>query len=138
MTPEQAIFVKNSWEMVLPIADKAAELFYGKLFELDPSLKPLFKGDMKEQGEKLMKMINTAVNGLDQLDQIVPAVQQLGVRHVNYGVKDKDYDTVGAALLWTLETGLSDAFTGDVKEAWATVYGILADTMKAAAADAAA
>ena len=124
--------------MVLPISDKAAELFYGKLFELDPSLKPLFKGDMKEQGEKLMKMINTAVNGLDQLDQIVPAVQQLGVRHVNYGVKDKEYDTVGAALLWTLETGLGDAFTDDVKEAWATVYGILADTMKAAAADAAA
>jgi len=124
--------------MVLPISDKAAELFYGKLFELDPSLKPLFKGDMKEQGEKLMKMINTAVNGLDQLDQIVPAVQQLGVRHVNYGVKDKEYDTVGAALLWTLETGLGDAFTDEVKEAWATVYGILADTMKAAAADAAA
>jgi hemoglobin-like flavoprotein len=138
MTPEQIIFVKTSWEMVLPISDKAAELFYGKLFELDPSLKPLFKGDMKEQGEKLMKMINTAVNGLDQLDQIVPAVQQLGVRHVNYGVKDKEYDTVGAALLWTLETGLGDAFTDDVKEAWATVYGILADTMKAAAADAAA
>ncbi|WP_455217456.1 globin family protein [Kaarinaea lacus] len=138
MTPEQAIFVKTSWEKVLPISDAAAELFYGKLFELDPTLKSLFKGDMKEQGAKLMKMINTAVNGLDKLEAIVPAVQQLGVRHVAYGVKDEDYDTVGAALLWTLETGLGDAFTDEVKDAWATVYGVLAGTMKTAAADAAA
>ena len=138
MTPEQALLVKTSWEKVLPISETAAELFYGKLFELDPSVKALFKGDMKEQGAKLMKMINTAVNGLDKLEEIVPAVQQLGVRHVAYGVKDEHYDTVGAALLWTLETGLGDAFTEEVKDAWATVYGVLADTMKAAAADAAA
>lgn len=138
MTPEQALLVKTSWEKVVPISETAAELFYGKLFELDPSLKDLFKGDMKEQGEKLMKMINTAVSGLDKLEAIVPAVQQLGVRHVAYGVKDQHYDTVGAALLWTLETGLGEAFTDEVKDAWATVYGVLADTMKAAAADAAA
>jgi len=137
MTPEQAELVKSSWAKVVPIADQAAELFYGKLFELDPSLKPLFKGDMVEQGKKLMKMINTAVNGLDRLEQIVPAVQQLGVRHISYGVKDDHYDTVGAALLWTLEAGLGDAFTEEVKESWATVYGLLADTMKAAAAEAA-
>ena len=138
MTPEQAVIVKTSWEKVLPISETAAELFYGKLFELDPSVKALFKGDMKEQGSKLMKMINTAINGLDKLEEIVPAVQQLGVRHVAYGVKDAHYDTVGAALLWTLETGLGDDFTEEVKDAWATVYGVLADTMKAAAADAAA
>ncbi|WP_455198505.1 globin family protein [Kaarinaea lacus] len=138
MTPEQAILVKTSWGKVLPISEAAAELFYGKLFELNPELKSLFKGDMKEQGAKLMKMINTAVNGLDKLEEIVPAVQQLGVRHVAYGVKDEDYDTVGSALLWTLETGLGDAFTEEVKDAWATVYGVLASTMKTAAADAAA
>ena len=137
MTPEQAELVKSSWAKVVPIADKAAELFYGKLFELDPDLKPLFKGSMEEQGKKLMKMINTAVNGLDRLDEIVPAVQQLGARHVGYGVKDADYDTVGAALLWTLEAGLGDAFTEDTKAAWTAVYGVLADTMKAAAAKAA-
>jgi len=137
MTPEQVVLVKSSWEKVLPISDKAAELFYGKLFELDPGLKSLFKGDMTEQGKKLMKMINTAVNGLDRLNDIVPAVQQLGVRHIQYGVKDEHYDTVGAALLWTLEAGLGDLFTGEVKAAWATVYGILADTMKTAAAEAA-
>jgi len=139
MTPEQITLVKTSWEKAIPIADTAAEIFYGKLFELDPSVKPLFKGDMKEQGAKLMKMINTAVNGLDRLDDIVPAVQQLGVRHIDYGVKDEHYDTVGAALLWTLEEGLgTEVFTADTKEAWATAYGILADTMKAAAATSAA
>ena len=138
MTPEQIELVKSSWAKVLPIADTAAELFYGKLFNLDPSLKPLFKGDMVEQGKKLMKMINTAVNGLDRLNEIVPAVQQLGVRHIAYGVKDEHYDTVGAALLWTLEAGLGEAFTKETKAAWAGVYGTLADTMKGAAAEAAA
>ena len=138
MTPEQVKLVKNSWGQVVPIADKAAELFYGKLFELDPTVRPLFKGDMVEQGRKLIKMMNTAVNGLERLDAIVPAVQQLGVRHIAYGVRDEHYDTVGAALLWTLEAGLGDAFTDDVKTAWTTVYGILADTMKAAAREAAA
>jgi hemoglobin-like flavoprotein len=138
MTPQQIELVKSSWAQVLPIADKAAELFYGKLFELDPSVKPLFKGDMEEQGKKLMKMINTAVNALDRLDEVVPAVQQLGVRHIAYGVKEEHYDTVGAALLWTLEAGLGEAFTAETKDAWATVYGLLADTMKSAAAEAAA
>jgi len=137
MTPEQISLIKSSWERVTPIADKAAELFYGKLFELDPALKPLFKGDMVEQGAKLMKMVGTAVNGLDRLEEIVPAVQALGVRHIAYGVKNEHYDTVGAALLWTLEAGLGEFFTDDVKEAWATVYGVLADTMKTAAAEAA-
>ena len=137
MTPTQVSLVKSSWEKVVPISDKAAVLFYGKLFGLDPSLKPLFKGDMEEQGKKLMKMIGTAVNGLDRLEEIVPAVQELGVRHISYGVKAEHYDTVGAALLYTLEAGLGDMFTDDVKEAWATVYGILADTMKTAAAKAA-
>lgn len=137
MTPEQVVLVKNSWALVTPIADKAAALFYGKLFELDPALKPLFKGDMLEQGRKLMTMINTAVNGLDKLEAIVPAVEKLGERHVAYGVEDKDYDTVGAALLWTLNAGLAEAFTPEVKEAWTMTYGVLANTMKAAAAKAA-
>lgn len=137
MTPEQIALVKSTWEMVAPISDKAAELFYGKLFELNPDLKSMFSGDMDEQGKKLMRMIGTAVNGLDRLDEIVPAVQQLGVRHIEYGVKDADYDTVGAALLWTLEQGLGDAYTSDVSAAWATVYGLLAGTMKSAASQAA-
>jgi len=138
MTPEQVTLIKTSWENVVPISETAAELFYGKLFELDESLKPLFKGDMKEQGAKLMKMINTVVVSLDKLDTIVPAVQSLGERHVGYGVKDEHYDTVAAALLWTLGQGLGEAFTDDVKEAWTTAYVILATTMKDAAAKSAA
>jgi hemoglobin-like flavoprotein len=133
MTPEQIYLVQRSWRQVLPISDTAAELFYGKLFALDPTVQPLFKGDMKAQGRKLMAMIGTAVNGLTTLDAIVPAVQDLGRRHVKYGVKDSHYDTVGSALLWTLEQGLGDAFTPDVKAAWTSVYGVLAATMKDAA-----
>ncbi len=133
MTPEQVTLVKDTWAQVVPISDKAAELFYGKLFELDPELKSLFNGDMVEQGKKLMKMIGTAVNSLDKLDTIVPAVQDLGKRHVDYGVKDEHYDTVAEALLWTLGAGLGDAFTDDVKGAWTDTYVTLATVMKEAA-----
>lgn len=126
--------VQSSFTKVVPIADKAAEIFYNKLFDMDPSLKPLFKGDIKEQGKKLMTMIGTAVNGLDNLDNIIPAVQNLGRNHVKYGVEEKHYDTVGGALLYTLETGLGDDFTPDVKQAWAEVYTTLATVMKDAAA----
>ncbi len=112
-------------------------MFYNRLFETDPALKALFKKDIKEQGKLLMAMIATAVNGLNNLESIVPAVQDLGVRHAGYGVKDKDYDTVAGALLWTLEQGLGEAYTAEVAEAWTAVYTVLADTMKAAAADAA-
>jgi hemoglobin-like flavoprotein len=134
MTPEQKDLVQGSFAKVAPIAPQAAALFYGRLFELDPSLKPLFKSDLKDQGDKLMKTLAFAVNGLDDLGAIVPAVEDLGKRHVAYGVKDEHYATVGAALLWTLEKGLGDAFTDDVKEAWVEVYGVLSTTMKKAAA----
>jgi len=134
MTPEQIALVRSSFAKVVPIKETAADLFYGRLFELDPSLRPLFKGDMKEQGLKLMAMIGTAVGGLDRLDSIVPSVQALGRRHVDYGVKGEHYDTVAAALLWTLEQGLGAAFTSDVKAAWTSAYGVLAGTMKEAAA----
>ncbi|HSD95640.1 MAG TPA: globin family protein [Sulfuricaulis sp.] len=133
MTPIQKKLVQSSFAKVAPIAGTAAELFYSKLFALDPALKPLFKGDMKEQGRKLMRMIATAVNGLDRLEALVPAVQDLGQRHVAYGVTASHYDTVGEALLWTLERGLGPDFTSEVKDAWATVYGLLAQVMKDAA-----
>src|SRR5512147_1064775 len=129
MTPEQIMLVKSSWAKVVPIAQTAARLFYGKLFDLDPALRPLFKGDMEEQGRKLMRMVGTAVNGLDRLDQIVPAVRDLGIRHAGYGVTDAHYDTVGAALLWTLEKGVGPASTSEMKAAWATVYAVLATVM---------
>lgn len=122
----------------MPISDAAADLFYGKLFELNPGLKPLFKGDMKEQGYRLMMMINTAVASLDNLDNIVPAVQKLGKRHVDYGVIEEDYDTVGIALIWTLSKGLGEAFTDEVEDAWRTVLTLLSTIMKEAAAEVAA
>jgi len=135
MTPEDIKLVKDSWLKVVPITETAAELFYGKLFELDPSVRSMFKGDMKEQGRKLMAILNTAVNALDKLDTIVPAIQDMGKRHVGYGVKDEHYDTVGEALIWTLGAGLKDDFTEDTKAAWIGVYTLVADTMKAAAAE---
>lgn len=133
MTEEQIKLVQMTWKQVEPIAKTAAELFYGRLFELDPALRPLFKSNIEEQGRKLMHMIGVAVRGLSKLDEIVPAVQAMGQRHAGYGVKDEHYDTVAAALLWTLEKGLQDAFTPAVKEAWTTAYVLLATTMKDAA-----
>ena len=133
MTPNQIALVQSSWENVKPISEQAAELFYGRLFELDPSLRPLFKGDMKEQGKKLMATLNLAVTSLTKLDDILPAVQDLGRRHVQYGVPDESYATVGQALLWTLEQGLGEEFTPDVKEAWAITYVTLSNVMLDAA-----
>jgi len=133
MTPVEKNLVQTTFATLVPIADQAAALFYGRLFEMDPSLRPLFKGDLGEQGKKLMQMIGVAVKGLDSLDTLVPAVKDLGRRHAGYGVADSHYDTVGGALLWTLEKGLGSAFTPDVKAAWTTVYTVLATTMKAGA-----
>jgi hemoglobin-like flavoprotein len=133
MNNDQKLLVQKTFGMVAPIADVAAGLFYGRLFEVDPSLKPLFRGDTKDQGKKLMATLKIAVGSLDRLETLVPVVQALGRRHLAYGVRDEHYDTVGAALLWTLEKGLGDEFTPEVKEAWTVVYGILAKVMKDAA-----
>ena len=133
MTPEKIALVRNSWQQVLPIRDTAAALFYGQLFELDPSLRGMFKGDMVEQGRKLMAIINTAVNSLDNLAPILGAVEEMGRRHVAYGVTEAHYDTVGSALIWTLEKGLGEQFTPAVKDAWVETYTTLASTMKQAA-----
>ena len=138
MSPDQKALVQETWRQVTPIADTAASLFYGRLFVIDPSTRPMFAGvDLEKQRQKLLQALTVVVASLDRIEELVPTIQDLGRRHVAYGVKDKDYDTVGAALLSTLEAGLGAAFTDDVKEAWATVYGILADTMKTAAAKAA-
>ncbi len=133
MTPDQKTLVQGTLALVVPISEQAAELFYGRLFELDPALRALFKSDMGEQGKKLMQTLGYCVSKLDQLDEILPAVQALGKKHVGYGVVDANYDTVGSALLWTLEKGLGPAFTPAVKEAWTTVYVTLSTAMKDAA-----
>jgi hemoglobin-like flavoprotein len=133
MNSEFVQLVQTSWEKVVPMAEQAAALFYGRLFEIDPELKPLFQSDIREQGAKLMRMITLAVRGLSDPDKLIPALEDLGRRHVDYNVRMKDYDSVGAALLWTLEQGLGEGWTHDVEEAWVAVYTLLADTMKHAA-----
>ncbi len=134
MTPEQIQLIRDSWAMVSPIRTQAAELFYGRLFELDPSLRSLFSGDIAEQGEVLMAMLGFAVRNLDALDTAVPRFQYLGVRHAGYGVEAHHYDTVAQALLWTLEQGLGDAATPAVLDAWTVAYTTLATVMQEAAA----
>lgn len=130
MTPRQIDLVQDSFAQVKPIADAAADLFYARLFLLDPGLRGMFKGDMKKQGQMLMSMIGAAVNGLRNLEALSPVVRQLGARHVGYGVKAEHYETVGAALLWTLDKGLKDQFTSEVRDAWASAYQLLADVMQ--------
>ncbi len=130
--------VQQSWAKVLPIAPQAADLFYNNLFAMDPSLKPMFKGDMQAQGQKLMMMIGAAVGKLDQLDTLVPILQGLGRRHGGYGVLPAHYNIVGAALLKTLEQGLGEHFTPQVNAAWVHVYGVMSRVMLDACETAAA
>jgi hemoglobin-like flavoprotein len=137
MSPTQIELVQTSFNDVKPVAAVAAELFYNRLFTLDPSLRPLFKGDMKRQGDLLMTMLAAAVRGLSNLEALAPVVRQMGARHAGYGVRAEHYQTVGAALLWTLEQGLGAKFTPAVREAWAATYELLAEVMQLGAADAA-
>jgi hemoglobin-like flavoprotein len=134
LTERQVALVQGTFDLIAPIADDAAVLFYSRLFEIDPGLRRLFKSDMREQRVKLMQMLTAAVKGLTHLDRLVPVVEGLGRRHAAYGVTDAHYQTVGEALLWTLEMGLGKSFTPEVREAWADVYGLLASTMRNAAA----
>ena len=125
--------IRSSFAKVVPIADTAAGLFYDRLFELDEGLRPLFHSDLERQGRLLMQMIATAVDNLDDLERLVPLVQKLGERHRLYGVEPGHYDTVGAALLWTLEQGLGEHYTSDVAQAWCNAYGLLSGVMQDAA-----
>jgi hemoglobin-like flavoprotein len=136
MTPEQVRLVQSSFAKVAPIAATAADLFYDRLFAIAPELRPLFPADLAEQKKKLMQMLATAVANLHQVETIIGAIEELGRRHAGYGVAEADYEPVGAALLWTLEQGLGEAFTPQVKEAWAKTYVTVAAAMTAAAAKA--
>jgi len=132
-TAADIALVRQTFDLVVPIAGVAADLFYARLFYMAPSLRPMFPADMRDQKRKLMMMIATAVNGLTDLDTLAPQLMQLGARHASYGVKDAHYKVVGEALIWTLERGLADAFTPDVERAWVRVYLLLAATMQAGA-----
>ena len=133
MTPEQILLVRSSFAKVEALGDRAAGLFYDRLFVLDPSLRPLFRGDPAAQRAKLMAALRTVVGALDRLDQILPMVRDLGRRHAQYGVEPENYATVGAALIWTLEQGLGPDFTAATRRAWVAAYSLLAWSMIAAA-----
>jgi nitric oxide dioxygenase len=134
MTPPQVGLIRESWAGVEPIADAAAGLFYGRLFELDPTLERLFRRtDMARQRQVLMGTLAVVVKTLDRIEELLPAVEALGRRHAGYGVRESHYATVGEALLWTLEQGLGEAFTPAVREAWTEAYGTLASVMIEAA-----
>jgi hemoglobin-like flavoprotein len=134
MTPRQIELVRKSFALVAPIAPEAAAMFYRNLFNADPAIAALFKGNMGDQGQRLMQMIGSAVALLDQPGKLMPVLHRLGERHVGYGVQPKHYDTVGTALLRTLAEGLGDAFDEDTCDAWCEMYAIVSRTMQDAAA----
>ncbi|HTV27061.1 MAG TPA: globin family protein [Xanthobacteraceae bacterium] len=129
MTPDQVKAIQESFAKVAPISEQAAVLFYGRLFEIAPAVKPLFRGDMKEQGRKLMATLSVVVSGLGSLESILPAASALAKRHVQYGVKSADYEPVGEALLWTLERGLGEQWTPQLAAAWGAAYSLLSEFM---------
>jgi nitric oxide dioxygenase len=135
LTANDIMLVRASFARVVPIKNAAADLFYDRLFEVAPQLRRMFPADLRQQKQKLMAMLATAVGGLTDLEALVPKVKALGARHVGYGARAADYNVVGEALLWTLERGLGEAFTPEVRAAWTNVYGVLAATMQAGAAE---
>jgi hemoglobin-like flavoprotein len=133
MTPSQIDLVQSSFAKVAPIVETAAGLFYERLFEIAPEVKPLFNRDMKEQGRKLMATLGLVINGLKNLDAILPAAKSLAAKHVSYGVRAEHYQPVGDALIWTLEKGLGSAFTPEVRDGWLVAYATLSGAMIAEA-----
>ncbi|MHB1586906.1 MAG: globin family protein [Acidiferrobacteraceae bacterium] len=129
MTDDEITLIRDTWNKVLPHAEEAGDLFYARLFVLNPKLKSLFQDDIRDQGRKLMVMIDVAVAHLERLDTIRPAIEDLGQRHVHYGVRSEDYDTVGQALLWTLTQALGPRFTPGARAAWSKIYTTLASIM---------
>lgn len=139
MTPDQVERIQTSWSAVEPISDEVATLFYRRVFELDPMIRRLFRWtDMVQHKKILMQTLAVVVRGLDRLDLLAPAIEALGRRHAGYGAREAQYDTVGEALLWALRESLGDAFTPDVREAWAEAYYTIASVMIGAASGEAA
>ena len=130
MDVQQISLVRSSFALVQPIASDAAALFYDNLFKADPALRPLFKGDMTHQGQRLMGMIGSALQLLDRPAALLPVLRSLGARHAGYRVREEHYDTVGSALILTLEQGLGAAFTPEARAAWIELYGVIAGTMR--------
>jgi len=129
LTEKQIELIQDSFGLVIPISDTAASIFYTRLFEIAPEVKPLFHNDIELQGRKLMEMLTYLVGSLADLEEIIPAIEGLAKRHVAYGIKNEYYQFVGESLIFTLEKGLADEFTPEVKEAWVALYTLLSKTM---------
>ena len=129
MTSDQVALVQQSFAKVAPISEQASVLFYGRLFEVAPSVRTMFPDDMTGQRKKLMATLAVVVNGLTNLDAVLPAASALAKRHVSYGAKPEHYPVVGGALLWTLEKGLGEGWTPEVASAWTAAYGTLSGYM---------
>lgn len=132
MTPAQISIIQQSWQTVTPIADTTVDLFYSRLFFLNPQLRALFPAELADQKRKMVSMLSRLVTALSDVQSIIPSVQALGRRHALYGVTTRDYDTVAAALLWSLEQGLGKAWNDAVKESWIAAYALLSNVMLAA------
>jgi hemoglobin-like flavoprotein len=133
LTPHQVVLVQSTFRTIQPMTATAAELFYKRLFEIEPATATLFKGDMNQQGRRFMQVLAAAVGSLSSMSTLVPIVQRLGLRHAAYGIRAEHYDSVQQALLWTLALILQDEYTDEVRSAWATAYAMLAGVMKEAA-----
>jgi len=133
MTPDQIELVQSTFEKIGPTQERTAAAFYDRLFELDPSMRTLFKSDMSGMRQQFMSAVSKAVAGLDNLEAVLPEIEALGVQHLDYGVEDRHYDTVGEAFLWAMEKGLESTFTPDVRTAWSEAYLVLSGVMREAA-----
>lgn len=136
MTAEQVKIIRDTWNSIGPITKVVPKIFYDRLFEIDPSTKPLFtRTRMPSQHKKLMESMELVVENANNLDCMIPALEALGRRHVRYGVEDHHYDSVGVALMWTLERGCGAQFDAEARQAWTSVYQFIAGTMRQAAAE---
>ncbi|MEM7132374.1 MAG: globin family protein [Chloroflexota bacterium] len=129
LSSEQKQLVQQSFAQILPIAEQVSALFYDRLFQLDPDLRPLFQSDIEEQQKKFIETLEIAVQALNNLQVLVPVLQRLAIRHVDYGARNEHYDTVGNALIWALEQGLGDHFTEEVRDSWSAVYDLISSVM---------
>ena len=135
MTPETTALVRQSWAAIIPVRKQVCADFYQHLFARYPELRPLFKGDMDRQTALVVTMMNTVVSALENPDPVIPLIKTVGARHAGYGVLEADYEKFADVLLETFAQALGDAFTPEVRAAWAKLYAQLAGTMKQGAAE---
>jgi hemoglobin-like flavoprotein len=129
ITTTQVKLIQTSFQQVLPIADTAGMLLYQRIFTLAPETRALFDDDIAPQAKRLMAAVKVVVDGLENLERVAPMLVKLGARHVRYGVRAEHFEVAGGALLWTLEQGLGEAFTPEVRDAWAAAWDVIADAM---------